>query len=214
MRCHINTESLGHNGEIVDALMHETVFALMIFLYDRNIVRGVDKRWPSHDETINIIDLICSVQKYMSRSEARRLILQGAVEIWGKKITDPHYEIIYSARLPLKIGKHRFYNFYQHASDFLDTRWSPYDTEITVLDAEGKMDLKHILDSMGERELYNKPIYWNPLAMPHDLNIRYHRPVGSVEFTICASRTRKDWDLFCKKALSLIKLELWDFLDS
>ncbi|MEO2054227.1 MAG: tyrosine--tRNA ligase [Nitrospira sp.] len=54
-----------------------------------------------------VIDLICEQAWTKSKGEARRLVQQGAVEINGKKITDPNYEIVLSKgeRFDLKVGK-------------------------------------------------------------------------------------------------------------
>ena len=55
-------------------------------------------------------DLIRQAGLVGSNSEARRLIVQGAVSIDGQKMTDPHCLIDLVARTPfiLKVGKRRF----------------------------------------------------------------------------------------------------------
>ena len=54
-----------------------------------------------------LVDLIYSQGWTSSKSEARRLILQGAVELNGEKIIDPNYEMIIQGdhRYDLKVGK-------------------------------------------------------------------------------------------------------------
>jgi tyrosyl-tRNA synthetase len=65
---------------------------------------------PSMGTQVALPDLICQAGLVGSHSEARRLIMQGAVSIDGQKMTDPHCLIDLEARTPcvLKIGKRRF----------------------------------------------------------------------------------------------------------
>jgi len=54
-----------------------------------------------------VIDLLYEQAWTKSKGEARRLVHQGAVELNGKKITDPNYEIVpvKGERFDLKVGK-------------------------------------------------------------------------------------------------------------
>lgn len=54
------------------------------------------------------IELLLSLQFVKSRGEARRLILQGAVDVDGKRIKNPNEQIELSRGTILKIGKRRF----------------------------------------------------------------------------------------------------------
>ncbi|MEO0132246.1 MAG: tyrosine--tRNA ligase [candidate division WOR-3 bacterium] len=57
---------------------------------------------------LNIVDLLILSKSFPSKSEARRKIKEGAIEIDGQKITDIYYTIKISEPQVLKIGKHRF----------------------------------------------------------------------------------------------------------
>ncbi|HSP88353.1 MAG TPA: tyrosine--tRNA ligase [Ignavibacteriaceae bacterium] len=57
---------------------------------------------------INIIDLILAVQFAPSKSEARRLIMQGGVTIDGEKIDDINTDIKLEKEKILKVGKRKF----------------------------------------------------------------------------------------------------------
>lgn len=54
-----------------------------------------------------LVDLIYSQGWAPSKSEARRLIQQGAVELDGEKIADPNYELVVEdgRRHDIKVGK-------------------------------------------------------------------------------------------------------------
>jgi len=58
-------------------------------------------------EGVGVVDLL-SREFGISRSEARRLIRQGGVELGGEKITDEHAVIKLSEEMILRVGKHRF----------------------------------------------------------------------------------------------------------
>jgi tyrosyl-tRNA synthetase len=58
--------------------------------------------------TIPIVDLLAVTGMAPSKSEARRLIQQGAVQINGAKITDMTSEIDVTTQQLLKVGKLRF----------------------------------------------------------------------------------------------------------
>lgn len=57
---------------------------------------------------INILDLIVDVKFASSKSEARRLVLQGGVSINGNKIDDIGNSIIPEDGMVLKVGKRKF----------------------------------------------------------------------------------------------------------
>lgn len=59
-------------------------------------------------ETISAIDLISNLELTDSRSEAKRLIIEGAVEFDTEKITDPQQTIKPKEGMIVKVGKHRF----------------------------------------------------------------------------------------------------------
>ncbi len=59
-------------------------------------------------DEINILDLILKVNFAPSRSEARRLVLQGGVSIDGEKITDFKKAITVQSGMILKVGKRKF----------------------------------------------------------------------------------------------------------
>jgi tyrosyl-tRNA synthetase len=56
--------------------------------------------------TVDMIDLLTSSRLAVSRSEARRSITQGAVEVDGDRVTDLHWPVRPGAIL--RAGKHRF----------------------------------------------------------------------------------------------------------
>lgn len=68
----------------------------------------VDQKLVKADGTIWIIDLIEQTGLVKSRSEARRLIEQGAVELDGQKISSVDYDLKFKAGLLLKVGKKSF----------------------------------------------------------------------------------------------------------
>ncbi|MCS7258992.1 MAG: tyrosine--tRNA ligase [candidate division WOR-3 bacterium] len=57
---------------------------------------------------INIVDLLVLTKSLPSKSEARRKIKEGAIEIDGKKVSDIYYVLTITDPKILKIGKHRF----------------------------------------------------------------------------------------------------------
>ncbi len=62
----------------------------------------------SVDTTSSLVDLLLRERLVKSKSEARRLIGQGAVEIDGERITDQNYRFIKSGEHEIKVGKKRF----------------------------------------------------------------------------------------------------------
>jgi len=59
-------------------------------------------------DSVDIIGLL-TLAGISSKSEARRLIAQGAVEIDGKKHSDPMEKIQLQKSAVLKVGKTRFF---------------------------------------------------------------------------------------------------------
>jgi tyrosyl-tRNA synthetase len=57
---------------------------------------------------INIIDLLVSAKLMPSKSEARRKIIEGAIEINGEKIKDVNYSVYVINPIVLKVGKRHF----------------------------------------------------------------------------------------------------------
>lgn len=56
----------------------------------------------------NVVDLLVKTGLAPSKSEARRLVEQGAVEIGGREVTDPREEITLEHKQVVRIGKRRF----------------------------------------------------------------------------------------------------------
>jgi tyrosyl-tRNA synthetase len=66
----------------------------------------LDQRLIKPDGTVWIVDLIAPLTK--SRSEAKRLIEQGAVELDGVKIAQLDQHVIVKDGALLRVGKHTF----------------------------------------------------------------------------------------------------------
>lgn len=73
------------------------------------------KQISSEIPTINIkiselsaIDLLVTSKFVSSKSEAKRLISEGAVELDGVKLDDPFKNLVFKNGMILKVGKHRF----------------------------------------------------------------------------------------------------------
>lgn len=56
----------------------------------------------------NVVDLLVETRLASSKSEARRLVMQGAVEIGGKVVRDPHAEIALGKEQVVRVGRRRF----------------------------------------------------------------------------------------------------------
>ncbi|OIO12638.1 tyrosine--tRNA ligase [Candidatus Gottesmanbacteria bacterium CG11_big_fil_rev_8_21_14_0_20_37_11] len=59
-------------------------------------------------EKIKILDLLYEAKMVKSKSEAKRLILSGALTIDGQKISDPSKQLVSKKGISIKLGKHRF----------------------------------------------------------------------------------------------------------
>lgn len=65
------------------------------------------------DDKINIVDLVMEAKLASSRSEARRLVEQGGVEVAGVKIDDPNKIIDIENSMILRVGKTKFVKIQQ-----------------------------------------------------------------------------------------------------
>lgn len=68
----------------------------------------IKKEFIKEDGTIWIVDLVEQSGLVASRSEARRLIEQGAIEIDGRKINTTDYDLRFQEGMLLRVGKKRF----------------------------------------------------------------------------------------------------------
>jgi tyrosyl-tRNA synthetase len=75
----------------------------------------VDKKLPEEmpeftvtESTIRLDDLLVKTNTASTKSEARRLIQQGAVTIEGAKMSDPFQEVSLKSDVILKVGKRKF----------------------------------------------------------------------------------------------------------
>ena len=66
---------------------------------------------PSGKKEIGIVDLIVEVNFAPSKSEAKRLVMQGGVSINGEKIDDINKPIQLESEMILKVGKRKFIKF-------------------------------------------------------------------------------------------------------
>lgn len=100
---------LYHNKEAADAAQEEfeSVFSRRERPQDvPSLVVSQDQLKP--DGTIWIVDLIQASGLVSSRSEARRLIEQGAVELDGQKIGSAKSDVKIKDGMLLRVGKYRF----------------------------------------------------------------------------------------------------------
>lgn len=63
---------------------------------------------PANQAKINVVDLLVNTKLVTSKSEAKRLIEQGGVEIDGKKVTDLNSQIEPKNSMIVKAGKRNF----------------------------------------------------------------------------------------------------------
>jgi len=63
---------------------------------------------------INIVELLVAAKLLPSKSEAKRKITEGAVEIDGEKIKDIYFELIINSPKVLKVGKRKFCRILPH----------------------------------------------------------------------------------------------------
>jgi len=61
------------------------------------------------EESLPLLDLVFTTKGIASRSEAKRLIAQSAIEVDGKILTDPNEEVKVSEDVVIRIGKTRFF---------------------------------------------------------------------------------------------------------
>jgi tyrosyl-tRNA synthetase len=62
-----------------------------------------------HDQSISILELCCLIKSDESRSQIKRIIIGGGVEIDNNKVLDPNLIIKLTTGIKLKIGKRNFY---------------------------------------------------------------------------------------------------------
>lgn len=60
------------------------------------------------DTALSLIDLLLREKLVKSKGEARRLIIQGGIEIDGERITDQNYRFTKTGEYAIKVGKKRF----------------------------------------------------------------------------------------------------------
>ena len=65
----------------------------------------------SPEGTVGIVDLVFATGLVSSRSEARRLVAQGGVQVNGRRVTDVKARIPFEPPLVVKLGKRRFARF-------------------------------------------------------------------------------------------------------
>jgi tyrosyl-tRNA synthetase len=78
----------------------------LVFSLKQNPVEIDDYNIP--EDSMNIVELLMSAKLMPSKSEARRKILEGAIEIDGKKIKDINYQVELREPAVLKVGKRTF----------------------------------------------------------------------------------------------------------
>jgi tyrosyl-tRNA synthetase len=61
-----------------------------------------------HDYEINLVNLLVDSKLVPSRSEVKRLIIQGGIEVDSVKITNPNYFMKVKSGIIIKIGKRKF----------------------------------------------------------------------------------------------------------
>jgi tyrosyl-tRNA synthetase len=59
-------------------------------------------------EPENVVDVIAAADLARSKSQARRLVQQGAVRLDGEKVTDIDTDLVVEDRAVLQVGKRRF----------------------------------------------------------------------------------------------------------
>lgn len=74
---------------------------------DRQVVEHLASPLSYSQNSVSILEAVSDATD-SSRSQAARLIEQGAVELDGKKITDPKTQVDLSGEPLLKVGKHTF----------------------------------------------------------------------------------------------------------
>ena len=57
---------------------------------------------------MGVVDFLCAAGLFTSKSEARRNVEQGGIQIDGKKITDPKTEIVPADSIMVQKGKKVF----------------------------------------------------------------------------------------------------------
>jgi tyrosyl-tRNA synthetase len=60
------------------------------------------------EKSINVVDLLCQCKLFSSKSEARRMILNGGVSIDQQKVADPKAQIAIHDNMVVRVGKRQF----------------------------------------------------------------------------------------------------------
>ena len=59
-------------------------------------------------EAMNIVDFLVAIKLFDSKSEARRMVEQGGIQIDGNKITDKNYTVELAESIMVQRGKKVF----------------------------------------------------------------------------------------------------------
>jgi tyrosyl-tRNA synthetase len=80
--------------------------------FEKTVQRGevIDAQELSTEEGMTILDIILKAKPEMSKSEIRRLIEQGGVELDGEKVTDPAVLPNVKNKSILRVGKRNYYH--------------------------------------------------------------------------------------------------------
>jgi len=63
---------------------------------------------PASSQTIELVDLLVQIGLVESKSEAKRLVTQGAVEVNSEKVGEVNHQLACSGEYVLRVGKRRF----------------------------------------------------------------------------------------------------------
>jgi tyrosyl-tRNA synthetase len=69
---------------------------------------SLPSRLIGEDGTVGILDLVVGSGLVGSRSAARRLVVQGGVQVDGKRISSPETRVLFRPPLVLRVGRRRF----------------------------------------------------------------------------------------------------------
>jgi len=73
--------------------------------------KGVPEQMAEYEvaaDRINIVELLVEAEVFKSRSEAKRKLKEGAVDIDGHRVTSPDYELNLQKERVIRVGKRRF----------------------------------------------------------------------------------------------------------
>lgn len=78
--------------------------------FQEKVFEPVDlNKFQTENGTISLLDLCSELNKELSKSNIRRLIISGAVQINEQKMTDPFMSIDLKSETKIKMGKRNFY---------------------------------------------------------------------------------------------------------